>query len=271
LSDCQEKALGTLINNPDSDNDGLTDGAEVNTHGTKPLIADTDNDGLIDGTEVNGSNPTKPLFADSDNDALLDGSEDANHNGAWDSDETNPNNPDTDQDILQDGCELLGSNPTKPLDSDSDDDSLLDGVEDANHNCALDPNETNPNDPDSDDDGLTDGFEVTNGTNPLDADSDDDGISDGEDVEWIQVSINALPASAFKAKGNRTSILSELDAIEMMVSMGQTTQAVNELKLLRTHMDGCGASADGNDWIVDCASQIKIRGYIDLLIKNLTN
>jgi hypothetical protein len=271
LSDCQEKALGTLINNPDSDNDGLTDGAEVNTYGTKPLIADTDNDGLIDGTEVNGSNPTKPLIADSDNDALLDGIEDANHNGTWDSGETNPNNPDTDQDVLQDGCELLGSNPTKPLDADSDDDSLLDGAEDANHNCALDSNETNPNDPDSDDDGLMDGFEVANGTDPLDADSDDDGIPDGEDVEWIQGSINALPDNVFQGTGNRTAILSQLDAIEILVSKGKLTQAVNELKLLRTHMDGCGASADGNDWIVDCASQIKIRTFIDLLIANLSN
>ncbi len=271
LSDCQEKALGTLINNPDSDNDGLTDGAEVNTYGTKPLIADTDNDGLIDGTEVNGSNPTEPLIADSDSDALLDGIEDANHNGTWDSGETNPNNPDTDQDILQDGCEVLGSNPTKPLDSDSDDDSLLDGVEDANHNCALDVNETNPNDADSDDDGLNDGFEVANGTNPLDADSDDDGIPDGEDVEWIQGSINTLPDNVFQGIGNRTAIITELDAVESMIAKGKISQALNQLKLLRTHMDGCGAAANNDDWIVDCATQIKIRALIDLLIANLSN
>ena len=174
------------------------------------------------------------------------------------------------QDILTDGCEVLGSNPTSPLIADTDKDGLSDGVEDANHNCALDVNETNPNDADSDDDGLTDGFEVTNGTNPLDADSDHDGIPDGQDVEWIQATINALPASVFKAKGTRTSILSELDAVETMVSMKQITQAINELKLLRTHVDGCGASADGNDWIVNCTQQIKIRSFIDLLITNLT-
>lgn len=33
------------------DNDGLTDGAEVNTHGTLPNDSDTDNDGLSDGVE----------------------------------------------------------------------------------------------------------------------------------------------------------------------------------------------------------------------------
>ena len=269
-SDNLKVTFSVASNTTDSDGDGLGDCYEQ-ALGTLPNNPDTDNDGLKDGIEVNGSNPTKPLIADSDNDALLDGIEDANHNGTWDSGETNPNNPDTDQDILQDGCEVLGSNPTKPLDSDSDDDSLLDGVEDANHNCTLDPNETNPNDPDSDDDGLNDGFEVANGTNPLDADSDDDGISDGEDVEWIQGSINTLPDNVFQGTGNRTAILSQLDAIEVLVSKGKLTQAVNELKLLRTHVDGCGASADGNDWIVECTAQIKIRTYIDLLISNLTN
>lgn len=265
-----EVTFSVASNTSDSDSDGLGDCYEK-AFGTDPNNADSDGDSLNDGIEVKGSNPTNPLAADSDQDGLLDGSEDANHNGALDTNETNPNNPDTDQDILTDGCEVLGSNPTNPLDTDSDDDSLTDGVEDANHNCVLDLNETNPNDADSDDDGLTDGFEVTNGTNPLDADSDDDGISDGEDVEWIQGSVKALPDNAFKGKGNRTAILSELDAVETMVSLGQVTQAVNKLTILRTHMDGCGASADGNDWIVDCAAQITVRSYVDLLITNLTN
>jgi len=271
LSNCTEKSIGTLPNDPDTDKDGLTDGAEVNTYGTNPLVADTDNDGLMDGTEINGSNPTNPSVADTDKDGLLDGSEDANHNGALDANETNPNNPDSDQDILTDGCEVLGSNPTSPLIADTDKDGLSDGVEDVNHNCAFDLNETNPNDADSDDDGLNDGFEVANGTNPLDADSDDDGIADGEDVEWIQGSVNALPGNVFKGIGNRTAILSELDAIETMIAKGKLNQALNELKILRSRVDGCGASADGNDWIVECTAQIKIRTYIDLLISNLTN
>ncbi len=265
-----EVTFSVAANTSDSDSDGLGDCYEE-AFGTLPNDADSDDDGLMDGTEVNGSNPTKPLVADSDNDGLLDGVEDANHNGALDVNETDPNNPDSDQDVLQDGCEVLGSNPTKPLDADSDDDSLLDGIEDANHNCALDANETNPNDPDSDDDQLNDGFEVANGTDPLDADSDDDGIPDGEDVEWIQQVIKALPDAVFKGAGNRTAILSQLDAIESMVSLGKITQAVNELKLLRTHVDGCGASADGNDWIVDCTEQTHIRALIELLITNLTN
>jgi len=42
----------------DTDGDGLTDGAEVNTFGTDPLDRDSDNDGLNDGQEIAlGLNP----------------------------------------------------------------------------------------------------------------------------------------------------------------------------------------------------------------------
>lgn len=57
----------------DDDNDGLDDVDEP-TYGTDPLIADTDNDGLSDGQEVNtyGTVPTNP---DSDGDGVTDGDE----------------------------------------------------------------------------------------------------------------------------------------------------------------------------------------------------
>jgi hypothetical protein len=45
---------------PDSDGDGLSDGAEVNVHGTDPEDPDTDGDGLGDGDEINGFG-TDPL------------------------------------------------------------------------------------------------------------------------------------------------------------------------------------------------------------------
>ena len=38
---------------PDSDDDGLKDGAEVNTHKTDPNKIDTDRDWASDGLEVN--------------------------------------------------------------------------------------------------------------------------------------------------------------------------------------------------------------------------
>jgi hypothetical protein len=45
---------------PDSDSDGLKDGAEIYTYGTNVNLADTDGDGLSDGTEVN-TTLTDPL------------------------------------------------------------------------------------------------------------------------------------------------------------------------------------------------------------------
>jgi len=35
------------------------------------------------------------------------------------------------------------------------------------------------------------------------------------------------------------------------------------------HLDGCGASPDANDWVLDCVAQIQFREYLDLLVANL--
>ena len=64
---------GINSNDIDSDDDGLSDGDEVNTHGTDPNDADSD-DGLDDGDEVT-THGTDPNDADSDDDGLSDGHE----------------------------------------------------------------------------------------------------------------------------------------------------------------------------------------------------
>jgi hypothetical protein len=69
-----ELGLGTDPNDPDSDDDGLTDGAEVQTYGTDPLDADTDRDGLSDGDEVLVHH-TDPLDPDTDGGGVSDGDE----------------------------------------------------------------------------------------------------------------------------------------------------------------------------------------------------
>lgn len=61
LSNIKEFELGTKPFNPDTDNDGLTDGDEVNIYGTDPLKYDTDDDGISDGDEVAlGTDPLSP-------------------------------------------------------------------------------------------------------------------------------------------------------------------------------------------------------------------
>ena len=69
-----EESLGTDKNNADSDSDGLSDGLEVSTYSTDPLVADSDGDGLSDGAEVN-TYKTDPLVRDTDGDSVGDGEE----------------------------------------------------------------------------------------------------------------------------------------------------------------------------------------------------
>ena len=99
-SDASEFSNGTSPVNPDSDSDGLPDGAETNTGlwvnikdtGTNPLNDDSDGDGLKDGVE----NPDLDYF-------------DINQPG------TDPNKLDSDDDGISDTAELsVGTDPSDP-------------------------------------------------------------------------------------------------------------------------------------------------------------
>jgi hypothetical protein len=107
----------------------------VGPNETDPLNADTDMDGIQDGTEIgvlledvglgtdtnlfqadlDPSTITDPLVADTDGEGLDDGAEDSNHNGMIDPGETDPNDPDTDDDFKTDFEESLsGTDPNDP-------------------------------------------------------------------------------------------------------------------------------------------------------------
>ncbi|WP_306643236.1 hypothetical protein [Sanyastnella coralliicola] len=66
---------GTVIQSPDTDNDGLCDAEEINIWGTDPLIQDTDGDGLTDGAEVFVTS-TDPMNTDTN----ANGCDDLNEN-----------------------------------------------------------------------------------------------------------------------------------------------------------------------------------------------
>ena len=191
-----------VLNNPDSDGDGILNSDEV-TLGTNPNNPDTDGDGENDGIEI-GSNPAAPI--DTDGDGIIDALEssildsdgdgvnneldpantdpcipnpnagncDMDGDGLTTSQETasgtNPDNPDTDGDGINDGIEVAnGSDPLDPCDPNNtlascNIDTDGDGLTDAQEGTLG----TNPNNPDSDGDGLNDGSEVNNNTNPLD-------------------------------------------------------------------------------------------------------
>jgi hypothetical protein len=170
LSDDEEAQLGTNPNDPDTDNDGLLDGEEVNTYHTKPRDADTDDDGMPDGWEVDHG--LDPLVGDGNGDLDRDGltNRDEYNRG------TDPANADTDNDGMPDKWEVDKRLNPVVADGNADPDG------DALKNVDEYTRGTNPQDPDTDDDTLKDGREVTIGTNPKNPDSDGDGIPDGVEV-----------------------------------------------------------------------------------------
>ena len=129
------------------------------------IRADSDDDGLFNQREDSvGTDPNNP---DTDDDGLLDGSEVVEH-------EISPLDSDTDGDGIADGREVK-SLDTNPVQTDTDEDGLGDMAE-----LEL---ETDPTNPDTDNDGLADGTEVTEtDTDPLVLDTDGDGVNDGAEV-----------------------------------------------------------------------------------------
>ncbi|MFO7870876.1 MAG: OmpA family protein [Kiritimatiellia bacterium] len=74
LPDDVERRMGTDPFDPDTDDDGLSDGDEVHIYMTDPLNPDSDWDGLTDGEEVLDFG-TDPLKRDTDDGGVADGHE----------------------------------------------------------------------------------------------------------------------------------------------------------------------------------------------------
>jgi len=186
LTNLQEFQLGTDPQNPDSDEDGLLDGAEVN--GTdNPYASDEP------GTPATGAPglATDPLSEDSDQDGILDGVELTT--GEGNSFITNPNIWDTDDDGLSDLFETTdkGFGTLDPTDSDGENGDAGDPDDDDLLNIDELDLGTDLRNPDSDEDGLDDGVEDetgefidrnATGTDPLNPDTDEDGLLDGQEA-----------------------------------------------------------------------------------------
>ena len=142
-----------LIDPTDTDEDGLPDAWEI-LHGL---------DHLDDGS----TDPVNGASGDPDNDGL-------DNMGEFDHD-TDPRDPDSDDDLLEDGAEVNGAGarpPTDPNNPDSDSDTLSDLVE-TNTGVFLGASDTgsNPRSVDTDMDGASDAAEVARGTDPSDPES----------------------------------------------------------------------------------------------------
>jgi hypothetical protein len=160
-----------LASTNDTDDDGLDDGEElrlehVNATGGSPAVAvsyemiadpaleDSDNDGLDDYNETRFG--FDPLKTDTNGNGTMDPNEDLDDDGLVVSKEleheTSPYIPDTDQDGLEDGPEVI-THGTEPTNNDTDGDGIQDGPE-------INRLGTDPLDTDTDGDGTTDDAET---------------------------------------------------------------------------------------------------------------
>ncbi|MHA1806494.1 MAG: LamG-like jellyroll fold domain-containing protein [Candidatus Thorarchaeota archaeon] len=184
----------TNPDDPDCDDDGLDDGEEYNAN-SHPEMDDTDDDGINDVVEVDIGG-TMPFNFDTDGDHLPDGyvdgwwradggtwgtggptntngdcweGEDLNCDGVQDTNESDPNDDDSDNDYIKDGIEYFFDMLTDEWSVDDDrqymepNEEALDYSESGigNNWCDID-GEDGPNavDSDSDGDSLSDGLET---------------------------------------------------------------------------------------------------------------
>ncbi|PXA04786.1 hypothetical protein DDZ13_06360 [Coraliomargarita sinensis] len=131
LTALEEYKFGTNPNDPDTDGDTLSDGAEIKGLAgkrpfTNPLLADTDGDGLSDLIETNtgvwksaADTGTNPMDTDWDDDGLVDGVE-TNDKNYVDKSATgsDPYMADTDADQVTDWYEVTSAH-TDPSDASS--------------------------------------------------------------------------------------------------------------------------------------------------------
>jgi len=88
-------------------------------------------------------------------------------------------------------------------------------------------------------------------------------------VASIKDVVDAMPDAAFRNLGLRRAFEARLTNILRSIDAGNTVPAVQMLRNLRMRTDGCGATADRDDWIVDCGCQSTVRSKMSDLIKKL--
>jgi hypothetical protein len=183
LNDRREAELGTDPSLADTDEDGLTDGAEVRDHRTNPLAADSDTDGVLDGDEValgtdpkdpnNGAPAADAAGAIAEEPAVADEAAAPVEEPVAPAEEAAA--PAEEAAAPVEEAPVVDEAPVAATPGDTDGDGLEDAIE---FELGTDPYTV-----DTDQDGLTDGDEYyIFATGTLNPDSDGDGILDGDEA-----------------------------------------------------------------------------------------
>ncbi len=220
-------------------------------------------DTLFTGGLVGLSNDVGPGFfrdltlapvlpVDSDMDRLPDADETALHG-------TDPFNPDTDGDGLDDGTELLDIGCGGALTPDTDGDSIPDGEE------VLEG--TNPCDADSDADCLPDWFDPL----PLDPGSGTGQLEDATRLLADQVAALSLDSfngpNANANHGRRNALANKIREAANLLSIGDLPGALSQLHSAMERVDGI---APPPDWIEDPEVAEPLSVQLQILLDCLT-
>ena len=168
-------------NNPDTDGDGLWDGAEFE-RGTDPNDPSTFDRVETISVVIKG---VTEVFEDFEFFDGYEGGQDTDGDGLPDIVETNT------------GTYInLYDTGTDPENPDTDGDGLLDGVENDSGTFVRNTNTgSDPLNRDTDGDLIIDGDEIKIGTDPNEEDSDGDGISDGDELRIVDNAIDNTNAN----------------------------------------------------------------------------
>lgn len=124
-------------------------------------------------------------------------------------------------------------------------------------------------DRDGDGDRLSGADERFAGTDPFDPDIDDDGLDDGLDVDWSLARVEGLDRDEVRSSGIPRALASNLEEVDAAIRSGDVGAAIDLVTGLLRRVDGCGMTADRNDWVVDCDAQADVRRALSLLARNL--
>jgi hypothetical protein len=94
-------------------------------------------------------------------------------------------------------------------------------------------------------------------------------FSRGTSLNLLRADVRALPFADFKAH-KRDAVIDALEKAKRDLTPTNHALAIADLTDLLQHVSGCGSSPGSNDWITNCAAQVRVRSSINIVINGLS-